>query len=197
MSRNALNRFMVPRIPQYSGTLRFTKKLRFLTSANLSAQITRANLLNLFVYATTTSNSFRWLSSVRVVAVEAWGQDPAFAAAANEVSVEWESEDGPNVTVSSVTTSTTPAYVKTRPPARSLAGFWADQGYDEATNLFMIVAPIGSTIDVTVELCAVQDAAGSAGPTSAAHLSVGSAYVLPLDGATGVAKPVDQLVFVP
>jgi len=188
---------MVPRISQVQSTVRITKKLRFNVTANLSAAITRGNLLNLIALATTTSVSYRLIDAIRIVSVEMWGEDPAFAAAATSVVLEWVSEDGPNVTTSCQSAATQPAYLKSRPPARSLAGFWSDSGYDEATELMSLTAPIGSTIDLTVELCLPQQKGGVAGPTSAAHLVVGTLYWVPIDGSTGVAKPVDQTVFIP
>lgn len=192
-----LTRYFVPRIQQYAADWRLTRKYRFAATAAVSTTITRANLLDLVVLPTTTSACYRLFTSVRVVSIEVWGEDPLFASAATEVEVEWTSEDGPNTSVSSMSCGDQPAHIKTRPPKRSLAGFWGDAGYDESTQLFTISVPIGSTIDLMVETVMPAFSGVSLGPTSVANLTVGQVTMVKLDGKSGVLTPVDQKVFAP
>jgi len=198
-NRGRVQQFQVPRIGQYAADIRLTRIFRFTTqSTGVTLQtISRANLLNMLVMPATTSTSFRLINSIRVLRVRIWGEDPAFAAAATEAYLEWISEDGPNVSASSLSCGVQPAYISVKPPARSLASFWADSGYDEATNVMQVTVPGGSTLELTCELVIPADIAAVAGPGSAAHLTVGAITAVPLDGVSGKLTPVDQLAFLP
>lgn len=117
--------------------------------------ITIRNILNLQVMATgaTAVNSLAY--AVRLKRIQVWFTSPTLATSISST-LEWNAGatgfllDG--VSVSATTSSTTEyAYLNTRPPVDSLAG-WYQAGVSGSTNvIFSLSAPAGAIIEVSYD----------------------------------------------
>jgi len=200
VSRNpnaGLSRYFAPKPPQISTDIRFTKKLRYVSSSAFGVNITRGNLLDTFVVPTTTSASYRIASSVRVVAVEMWGEPTASTNTQPEVSIVWASSTGPNINAQDRAMGEQPAHIRSSPPAMSLAAFWSDSGTNESDVIMVLDGPQWCIVDVTLEWLIQANELATLGPTSAAHLTVGEVTVVRLDGKAGLLIPDDWTDFLP
>jgi len=105
-------------------------------------------------------------------------------------SVEWASQSNANnLEVSDTSVSVMrPAHIFTRPPAQSLASFWQSPGIAD-NQLFNIIAPTGSIIDVAVQLISQDDDNGAAITRGVATGVLGTVYYLSLDNASGHVYP--------
>jgi hypothetical protein len=178
------------RPPQFTPTMRAKHKFRFLNSAGSTKTITRANLLNLVVVATTSSASSRIIEGIRLRSVEVWTSPPSLGTAPLSCSVEWVGSNAPSTIQSDTSMGVLPAHVKSRPPPMSSNQWWSMSGTDETDPLFTIIASTESVCDVAVTIRYVDNEAATAGgsPTGA---SVGQVYYDYLDGsASGTWAPV-------
>jgi len=123
-----------------------------------TSTITRGNLLNhLFVNAASTNVNYRILDAFLLKSVEVWAST-ATLGATTTASVEWFSENGPTVIHSDTSVGTAePLHVVSRPPPRSLAGFWSVGGTDEAVALMVLTVPANAVVDITYQ-AVLQDA---------------------------------------
>jgi hypothetical protein len=178
--------------PQLFSNIRLSHRYRFLTSGAFSHTVNSQDLLNCAGTIGTVVNSTVALmfESVRVRALELWAP-PASQGSASTVSCEWLSANSPSIEVSDTTVSVTRnAHIRTNPPSLSLASFW--QNVDTVNNLFTLVCPANTIIDVSLELVLV-DRSGAAGTQVAlTTVVVGHVYYLALDSSVPahVAVPV-------
>ncbi len=171
--------------PQLSSNIRTTHKFRFLSNAAFNNTITSKSLLNAAGGIGTIVNSTIALcyESVRLLKVEVWSP-PAAQGAAATVSVEWLSTQSPSIEASDTTLSVAHnAHVSTRPPIGSLASFW--QNMDATNNLFVLICPINSVVDVTFELVQFDRNTAAATQAALATVVVGRMYFLALDNNLG------------
>jgi hypothetical protein len=83
-----------------------------------------------------------------------------------------------------------PAHIVAIPPQSSLASFWQSPGIAN-NQLFNIVAPTGSIIDVHLSLILQDDDNGSAITGTVATAVIGTTYYLAMDNvATHIYTPV-------
>jgi hypothetical protein len=181
-------------IPPFTPTLRTTHKFRFVNGANNGTYtITRAQLLNLVLYTPTTSTSVRLFEAVRLVGLEMWSSPAALGSQASQLSLEWLGENGPSTIVSDTSIGVSPAHIRSSPPSRSSCEWWSMSGQQEADDLFVLVIPVNTTIDVTMALRFVENEAPTEGdaPTGA---TVGRLYGDYLDGlVSGMLAPVGYI----
>lgn len=177
--------------PQIKSNIIFGHRYRFTSTGAAAIPITVALLRGIGgVVATTSTTGAPIAFSVKVRSVEIW-TPPASQGALATCSLEWASGstlDSTNtVEVSDTSMSVAePAHLRTSPPKSSLASFWQHIGADQ---LFVITAPAGSVVDVSMQYVLNDD---EASPTSVvlAGATVGNMYYMPLDGHGGVMAPV-------
>lgn len=167
-------------------------KFRFIgTGGGVAVPITRAQLLNLYTIATTTTNQNRLITAIKLNRVQAWAQPPILGTMATPIVVEWEGNQAPSTIHSDTAVGVRPAYVDTRPPRDASNRWWSISGSNESEVLFRLTVPIGSIIDITCAIRMADDegaVAGENGTTAAA--TVGKVYFNYLDGfSTQVFKP--------
>jgi len=151
--------------------------------------ITRKNLLNLVVVATTAVTSSRIIEAVRLKSVELWTNPPALGSAPMTCSVEWIGSNAPSTIISDTTMGVLPAHVLAKPPPNSSNRWWSMSGTDEADPLFTLVVPSQTVCDVRVNLRLVDSEAPVAGDVPAGA-TVGQVYYDFLDGIGGQWNPI-------
>jgi hypothetical protein len=166
-------------------------RFRFAASAAFSGTIT-TNFVGgtLGTLGTVTNTSVTGLfTSFKIRSLEMWSPPPSQGATAT-CSINWfSSNQSPNIEHSDTTVSTAyPAHLKSSPPPLSLASFWTS--VISGANLFTLVAPAGTIIDLVVDAILKDDEA-SADTIAVATAVIGTAYYLALDGtASNLLVPV-------
>jgi len=166
--------------PQIASNIQYTHRYRFTsTSATLTA-ITPQSLLGaagtICTNTNTAVNPFN--GSVRVKRVEMWAP-PATQGSTTTCSVQWVGDQKTsNFEVSDTSNSvTTPAKISSSPPRLSLASFW---NQNSTSTLFSLVAPVGTIIDVLLDLIVFDEDDAQVGITVATG-ALGNTYFLSLD----------------
>lgn len=183
--------------PPFRPTLRVNHKFRFIGSegsGETAVTITRANLLNLLVTATSTTTTVRTFEAVRLKKVEMWSNAPALGAASTLVQVEWLGENSPSTVFSDSSMGVRPAHVVSRPPPRSSNQWWSMSGTLESDPLFSLLMPANGIIDVVLQVQLIETESPTAGPTPSGA-SLGQVYGATLDGngVTGTLVPVGYI----
>jgi hypothetical protein len=179
------------RPPQIKSNIIFGHRYRFTSTGAASIPITVALLRGVGgVVATSATTGTPIAFSVKVRSVEIW-TPPASQGASATCSLEWSSgstlDSTSTVEISDTTMSTAePAHLRTSPPKTSLASFWQHIGADQ---LFVITAPAGSVVDVSVQFIQ-NDNEASPTVVTLAGATTGNMYYMPLDGHGGVMAPV-------
>jgi hypothetical protein len=178
--------------PQLKTNVSLNHVYRFVSTTATATVITNQNLLFAAgtVVATATS-VYSMYSSVRVKRVSIWTPPPS-QGSNSTCSVEWIGGANTNNSEFSDTTVSTaqPAMVSCQPPVSSLAHFWSNSG--SSLNLFTIVAPSGSIIDISLALILNDNENGPLLLTVVAGTPGNAAYI-GMDGlatATTKFKPV-------
>ncbi len=180
--RNPYGGWGVPRPPSFVPTIRALHSFRWIVATTGTFSVNSDNMLNWFVAAVTSTTTTRIIEALRIRRVSVWGQPPALGAAATTVSVEWHGPFSTDSKHSDTSSGIAPAYVTTTPPKQSSSGWWYD---NSATNVLMfdVVGPVGSTVQVEVEILLVDDTAAISGP-SASGASAGRIYGTNLVGTS-------------
>lgn len=178
-------------VPPFVPTISLSHRFRFTNGTNAGSYlITRGNVLNLILYATSAITSVRLFEAVRVKRVEIWSNPTALGSAPTSVSLEWLGVQGPSTFHSDTTMGVSPAHIVTQPPANSSDRWWSMSGQNEADNLFGLSLPADSVVDVTLELRLVETEAPTAGDVPAGA-ALGQLYGDYLDGlSSGKLAPV-------
>ncbi len=175
--------------PQISTNISFRHKYRFVSTNGALQTIGSNDLCAVAGGVCTVANNTLSLiaAAVKLHRVQVW-TPPATQGSSATCSLNWKSTSfSPNLEVSDSTMSvTTPAYISAVPPAGSQASFWAVSGSGQ--DLFDLVAPSGSIIDVDLTVVLNDGVAGASYTVAAATLGV--LYFLPLDGGSDVYTPV-------
>jgi hypothetical protein len=176
-------------------------------SGSTNFSVSRGCLLNLLVYAETTSgaNGYRVIQSIRVKEVEMWlfMAPGASTAGALDLELEWYSALANDVRISDMGNANEPAYIRSTPPKNTLASFWSVQqssegdqllaisidnaGYNTQCSLVVDVAVEYTLVDPTTKLLAISTFSGSAHSlnynvldnTAIGATSIGSGYLVP------------------
>lgn len=128
---------------------------RFTASSAGGITVTRAILLNLLGFGTSSTNLYRVIGAIRLRAVHVW------ACPNNTTNVDvtsefsWNSPDTrPSVMITTSMGSSSVAYSKHVPPKKSLASFWSISGSNESDAIFTFNFNSGDVIqlDCTYQL---------------------------------------------
>jgi hypothetical protein len=184
-------------LPQFNSTIQVSRKVRY-ESAGVGQSgelvnfgLTRAMLLNHLVVNTAANANARIISGYKLNRITARTQTQGGLGVGNAtISVEWTSTYGPTKIVSDTSMSIHPAKISTRPPKQSLASFWSLTGSNETDVLAILNFPAGTVIDIDYTII-LQDGETPVSVASTAAGTVGTLYMLPLDGsASGQIVPV-------
>jgi len=195
-SRNNQKVVLTP--PPFLPTVCAGHKFRFNCGTNTgNFTITRGNLLNLMVVATTTTTVARIYTGIKLKRVQIWVNPPVVGDPSLQCSLEWVGENSPSVLHSDSTMGVRPAYISSKPPLDSSNRWWSMSGSQEADPLFSLSLPVGSVIDITTSIRFVDnEAAVNEGGIVGAL--VGTVYYNYLDGVTsGMLSPVGPVNILP
>jgi len=193
-----ISREVGPRVqpPAFTPTVRTkSHKFRFVNAAGTGGSaINRRNLLNLLLVATSATSSVRIIEGIRLRLVEMWANPTALGSAPNTLQIEWIGENSPSTVISDTSMGVLPAHVRTTPPPSSSNRWWSMSGSLETDQLFSLVLPANTIVDVTVDMRFVEQEAPTLGdiPVGA---TLGQLYGNYLDGSTtAVLAPVGYTV---
>lgn len=181
-----LNEALGPR--QFRANPEISHQYRFTSTAGTAKTITGLLLGGACgVSARTAILGDLMFQMVKVKRVEIWSP-PASQGAAVTCSILWPiSNSSQPREVSDTTVSTArPAHVVSSPPPLSLASFWTSAS--SGTNLFTLVAPSGSVIDVWVSLVLGDGPNGGAGTVTLVGATIGGQYYCSLDSGTAAGS---------
>jgi hypothetical protein len=179
--------------PAFVPTVYFKKLVRYTCTAGGSYPITRNQILSTLIVPISSGTGYRLCTAVRICSVHIYGQPNASSTVASrQITLGWTSEEGPSATIMDNSIGTTRgAVIHSKPPAKSLAGYWSLNGSDEATVLFTLGLNQNDQIDVEYE-CSLNDdttvgsisiSTGSAGQLAVSYLdftiNAGAAVILP------------------
>jgi len=169
-------------VPMLRSNLIMSHTFRFTSASNSALAVTANSLIGVCGVKGTVLNTLTsaLFDSVRVKSVKIWSP-PSAQGAAVTCSVLWASGvNSPAVEVSDTSVSTAvPAHITSTPPPQSLASFWQRSA---ATTIFTTVAPVGSIIDVALEMILSDDDGGLPVTFATATAALGQNYYLALDG---------------
>lgn len=168
--------------PQLKTNVQLSHVYRFMCDNNGTYNITPDTLLLAAgcVCSATNTTVVGIFASCRVNYVEVWAP-PASQGALSTVSLEWLglTPNEPNIEVSDSSVSVAyPAYLRARPPNRSLGCFWQTTN---GNDIMQLTVSSGTLIDVSLSLVMFdQDLARPSASVSTGV--VGEIYYLALDG---------------
>ena len=133
--------------PQFNMNCTVSARRRFVASAAFNGVITDRSLLGILGNICTTTNSVLTTicATSKLHSIEIWSPPPAQGSSAT-VSVEWYGLSKKSSIVSDTSINPlAPAYIKCKPPKDTLNSFWLG---NLAQNVFGLICPIGSIIDI-------------------------------------------------
>lgn len=127
-------------------------------------------------------------SAIRINRVQIWSNIRTSVDSFSQATLTWVSERGKQETITDNGTVNHPAYVSSRPPPDSLAGFWSQYNDADMTQTMFEIAAVGvAVVDVDVAYCPnypgrdfTQPTGGSGAVFNALDNS-GSKVLLPVD----------------
>jgi len=181
--------------PPFVPTMSLSHRFRYVNGANTGAfSITRGNMLNQILVATSAVTTVRLLQAVRLKSVEVWANPSALGAAPTTIEFEWLGENAPSTLVSDTGMGVRPAHVYSSPPPSSSNRWWSISGSSESDVLFSLLLPADCVIDVMTELRFVETEGPTAGEIPAGA-GLGVIYGDYLDGlASGKLAPIGYTV---
>lgn len=124
------------------------RRFRYNVSANGSATVTRATLLNRMIFQETGSTqNNRCIKAIRLDRVTIYATGTAASNGFRTINLLWSATQTEECAVGN---AAFPAKISSVPPANSAASFWSITGTDETEQLFFISNLIGDTIDIDV-----------------------------------------------
>jgi len=170
----------------------------FQSATNNSTLVSVGDLLTAFGCMATAANTVNLMyKAVRLNRIRIW-TSPVTLGVALTNGVEWLSSDSGVMTKQIMDSSNNPnrpAYVDTKPPNSVAAWFWrsvTNVGGGANTDLFSIVAPTGSLVEVNMTGIQSDVAFGNFGFATTAAATVSEVYYGGLDGigtGTGLLVP--------
>jgi hypothetical protein len=181
--------------PEFTPSPTFGHKFRFANGSNNGTFIiTRANMLNLMQVAVTAVTTMRPIEAIKLNLVEVWSNPTALGSPPNVCSVEWVGNQGPSVIHSDSSMGVRAAHVRTRPPKDASERWWSMSNFTETDQLFTLVLPADSVVDVSTSIRLVDNESTIAGDIPAGA-TPGTFYYDYLDGiASGKLAPVSVAV---
>jgi hypothetical protein len=183
--------------PSFVPTLEVAHRFRFIVpvGADGTQSITRKNLLNLVLVATSATTTVRLIQAIRLKRVSVWSNPIVGVGSSAEsplvtTSIEWLGENSPSTLISDTSMGVRPARVRSRPPPSASNRWWSISGFSETDVLFVLTYPGSSVVDVEVDIRLVEQEAPTAGDTPVGA-TLGQVYGSCLDGITTSAlRPV-------
>jgi hypothetical protein len=189
-----------PEPPQFQPTLKINQRLRYLgNTAGASVNITRGNLLGLYVTALTATTTTKLFAAVKLKRVEIWAS-PATNAGSSTLtaSVEWLGVNAPSTISADSTLGTArPLHVVAVPPPDSSNRWWSLVGSNESEVLFKLVYPPNAVVDIIISARLFETETPEAGDVPAGA-TAGTLYENYLDGiASGTLSPLNGGLVLP
>jgi len=166
--------------PQIRANIQLNHLYRFTSTNATATAITGTSILcaagSVGTLLNTQVNSF--VGSFKIRSIGMWTPPPSQGSAAT-CSVDWSGfNNSPNVEISDTSNSVArPAHLMTSPPTASLASFWQLSG---STNLAILTAPVGTIIDVRLDLV-LYDSDITQATSTVTTAALGTVYYLSLD----------------
>jgi hypothetical protein len=184
----------IPRPPRFISTFEFSKIVRYSFESTASFTLTRATLLDLLGMAISSTSIDRVAEAVKIKQLKVWGP-PGVATgttsyASNVVSLQWLSNLAKSETISESSMSIEPAFISSKPPRNSLAGFWSLSGENEDEEILTLIAPGSSIVDLHLSFVMEKEFPISI-TTSATGLTPGQTYLLTVVSSGENLVPVD------
>jgi len=182
--------------PQLTTSMTVSQAVRYSTASNVGLiNITRAQLVNTIVTASSATVACSQLSAVRVRRIRIWGPTAAAGASASVV-FTWLSAWSPAKVIQDMGLGADRgARIDTKPPPKSLAGEWSMAGTNSTEEVFQLVCPAGTIIDIeyVMRLQNVEYGPGLPATVTVSGATTGYMYVTPLDftaqGASATLLP--------
>jgi hypothetical protein len=176
-------------IPQFRSNISFSYTYRFVATAGATSVITGANIAGAIGGIGTTANSTVTLfsNSFKIKRIKMWAPPPTQGSSAT-VSCEFGQATGSVVNQTELEYSDTsinpscPAYITMRPPKSSQSSFWQFPIGGGNASLLTLTYPIGTVIDLTVDVILADDNANRLQASSLVTVVLGNIYYLALDG---------------
>jgi hypothetical protein len=183
-----------PQLQRYN--ISHSTVLRFTASSAVALTITSQNLLDAILVAATATTGFELFEAVRIRHVEVWASPLLGSSVVTQVIFNGTTERGDWKIHEDTSMGVQPAHVKAKPSPRCLASLFQDNS--PAANLFSLVCPAGSVIDVALTFNGTF-AVGNAVQNALVAATAGATYLRGLDGlptATTILPPAVQSAFV-
>lgn len=176
-------------------TIVYRHRFRYSNGANAGTfGITRANLLNQLLIATSAITTVRLNEAIRLSSVEVWTNPVALGAPPTSCLIEWLGENSPSTVIENTGMGIRPAHVFSAPPPLSSNRWWSMSGQLESDQLFTITVPANSIIEVTCDCRQVETESPTAGEVPVGA-SLGQVYGDYLDGiSSGKLAPIGYTV---
>jgi hypothetical protein len=171
--------------PPFLPTVKTEHKFRF-TSGSMTGSnvmITRKQILNLLLMATSATTTVRLFQAVRLKRVRMWSNPTALGQPPDACQLEWLGENSPSTVISDSSMGVRPAHVNSLPPPSASNRWWSISGQLESDVLFALTFPANTIVDVTVSARLVEQESPTAGDIPAGA-SLGQLYGDYLDGIT-------------
>jgi len=171
--------------PQLRSNVQLSHTYRFVSTSGTATAVTNGSIIAASGNVCVVANSIvaTMFQSFKITGLKVWSP-PASQGAAVTCSVEWTgSPNSPNVERSDSTVSVAvPAHIHGPPPPMSLASFWQPVVVGSGTvTMFILTAPVGSIIDLSVDLILCDDEASTPFQTSVTTGVLSTIYYLSLD----------------
>jgi len=186
------------RPPVFSTTQSYGHVFRFLSDGGTTnLGITRKNLLNLYLVATSTTSTARVYSAVRLKRIRMWTAPASLGDAANTAEIEWVGFYAPSVTHSCASSGVEVGFLDLVPPTSSSDPWWTVSGSNETEILFYIKMSQYSTVDVHLT-CHLSDNETATTGDVPIGATLGTFYFNYLDGiSSGHLAPVGNVNLLP
>jgi hypothetical protein len=173
--------------PEYVAGLALGWRQRYaVTGSALQLAVTRQQLWNAIVTATSPTVAYSQFSAIKVNRIRIWGPiADSGTGGFQSIFLTWFSTYSPAVVHSDtqIGGAAMGSYLDTRPPRDSLAAKWSMAGTNGTEEVFGINVPAGAIIDVDYSVRLQNTFYGAALPASVTVVGAtpGTQYVLPLD----------------
>jgi hypothetical protein len=142
----------VPHPPQIFPQISHHQRLRFTNPAGANTSVAVINLLDAILIATSAVQGYQLFDQVKLKSIELWSQATLGATTPNSIQIAFIGDTGGDAgdgrVFGDTSMSIEPAHIYARPAKLSAAAMW--QSKTSGMNLFSVVAPAGSVLDIEV-----------------------------------------------
>lgn len=133
----------IPHPPTIQSSMVVSRRVRWKASlaAAQSYGVKRGDVLSWFVSALSSTDARRLFTGVKIRCVDIWCMSASSNPFESEaIRLEWLSTYGPSKVVTATSMSIEPAYITSKPPRESLAGFYSEAGHNEGEVLLTLAS---------------------------------------------------------